>query len=67
VSKDILQSECYPESALVPPSVQAELHRTRALLRELLECLMDDGYELYRDGPMSEWWNEDARRTKVLA
>lgn len=50
-----------------PHSVQAELERTRTLLRELLLALMDDGYELYRDGPMSEWFNEDMRRPKVNA
>ena len=49
------------------PTVQAELERTRTLLRELLLALMDDGYELYRDGPMSEWFNEDMRRPKLEA
>lgn len=45
----------------------AELERTRVLLRTLLEALFEDGYELYRDGAISEWWQEEARRVKVLA
>jgi hypothetical protein len=47
--------------------LEAELHRTRALLKELLECLMDDGYSFYRDSEMSIWFNEEARRPKVNA
>jgi hypothetical protein len=48
-------------------TVQAELERTRFLLRELLTALMDDGYSLYRDGAISEWWNEELRRPKADA
>ena len=55
------------ESTLVPPSVQAELHRTRALLRQMLEALLDDGYDFHRDSPMCEWWQEELRRTSVDA
>jgi hypothetical protein len=47
--------------------LQAELERTRALLRELLGALLDDGYGFHRDSPMSQWWNEDMRREKILA
>jgi hypothetical protein len=56
-----------PVSTSEHHSVQAELHRTRALLRELLGALLQDGYELYRDSAMSEWHNEDMRRPKAEA
>jgi len=45
----------------------AELEYTRSLLRELLDALFDDGYSFERNSPMSEWWNEDMRRTKTIA
>lgn len=48
-------------------SVHAELLRTRALLRTLLDALLDDGYTFYQNGPMNEWWQEELRRPKVEA
>lgn len=50
-----------------PVTLQTELERTRVLLREVLETLMDDGYAFRRDGPLSEWLNEDIRRTRIEA
>lgn len=47
--------------------LQAELERTRVLLREMLKALLDEGYSFHRDGPMSQWWNEDLRRSKAEA
>lgn len=56
-----------PESDSAFHSVQAELERTRFLLRQVLNALLDDGYTFYREGPILEWWNEDVRRPKVEA
>jgi len=47
--------------------VLVELEHTRALLRELLDALLEDGYSFHRDSALSEWWNEDARRPKNRA
>lgn len=47
--------------------LQAELERTRVLLREMLKALLDEGYLFHRDSPMSQWWNEDLRRSKAEA
>jgi len=46
---------------------QAELERTRVLLREVLEVLLDDGWSFNRDSDISEWFNEDRRRTRIEA
>ena len=45
----------------------AELEYTRCLLREILDALLDDGYSFDRNSAVSEWWNEDMRRTKTIA
>ena len=56
-----------PDSALEQCDVQAELARTRVLLRSVLESLLDSGHVFVRDGPMSQWWQEEMRRPKVDA
>ena len=56
VSQDTSQSD-----------LQAELERTRTLLREMLSALLKSGYVFHRESPMSQWWNEDMRRPKVDA
>ena len=43
----------------------AELERTRALLRSVLESLLDDGWRFNRDSSIAEWWSEDSRRFTV--
>lgn len=53
--------------ALEPHSVQAELERTRVLLREVLEALLDDGWSFNRDSAISEWFNEEVRRVRIEA
>ena len=55
------------ESDLEFHSVQAELERTRAILRETVHALLDSGCEFIRDTPLSQWWQEDMRRPKVEA
>ena len=64
ISKSVQQKR---DSTLVPPSVQAELHRTRAVLRQMLEALLDDGYAFHRDCAMADWWREEMSRTRADA
>ena len=56
-----------PVSTLEHLSVQAELHRTRALLRQMLGALLDDGYAFHRDCPMADWWREEMNRPQAEA
>ncbi len=68
MSSDTSKSEQRAQALTSEPhSTQAELHRTRVLLRAMLEALLDDGFTFHRESPMSIWWNEDKRRPKVDA
>ena len=48
-------------------TVQAELLRTRALLREVLEALLDDGWTFHRDSPVQQWWQEQLTKPRTEA
>lgn len=47
--------------------LQAELERTRILLREVLEALLDDGWTFHRDSPIREWWQEQVTKPQTQA
>ena len=42
--------------------LQAELERTRMLLRHVLLELFDEGAVLNRTSALSEWWQEEQKR-----
>lgn len=45
--------------------LQAELHRTRVLLRDIVEAFVDDDWTL--TGELADWYREEVNRPRVDA